>query len=352
MYLTIGHESKYRPLRGSSFGEAALQISRSMPGAFIVAVGPRPEGQWADLRRRSGGNIMAVGAKTHLEEYFEAADIYLEGFPMGSLTALLEAGAAGLPFVRAPMTSAPPFASDDIALVDFPQPQDVRDYVALAIALGTDSAQRASLGSELRRAIHQHHCGSGWKSHLGELHASLPAAHSTHDLANATPLPETATAWWLEKCAGKATGAPLEHQLLALVREAARRSVLADGLCVIPEAERMLNDAFEEEWNSFHPQLGQRIPSCNELLKAAHSGFKLALKLHRPPGAHCLSRRVGGVGTLAQVALKQPTLLSDQLILKDVVLCSIGQSAVDLLRLCRDRFRQLFGVSKFTQSNQ
>lgn len=167
VFLTIGREFKYRAMKGMNFHEAATRLLTRLPNAWLLAVGPRPDDrQWAELAARTGGRAIAVGSQTNLAPYLAAADVYLEGFPFGSLTALLEAALAGIPPVLAPMTCPLPFRSDDLALDDITPPEDVDEYVAQAEALANDEHARAALGKLLSASVERIHCGPTWQEHL------------------------------------------------------------------------------------------------------------------------------------------------------------------------------------------
>lgn len=187
--LTVGHHYKYRALPGLDFLEAAATILRARPHAHLLAVGPREDAGWRALTRATGGRARALGPRDDLPLIYAAADVYLEGFPLGSPTALLEAGLRGLACVRAPAQVPPPFAIDDPALDELPQPADLDAHAKAALALVDDPARRAIVGEALARAIEADHSGEGWAGHLERARASLPACHRLHPSTALLPLP-------------------------------------------------------------------------------------------------------------------------------------------------------------------
>jgi hypothetical protein len=187
--LTIGHAYKYRPLPGLDFLGAAAAILRARPRAHLLAVGPREDARWRALRDASGRRALATGPRHDLALFHAAADVYLEGFPIGSPTAFLEAGLRGLPCVRAPVDVPPPFAIDGVAVLGLEQPPDVAGYVGAALALVDDLGARAAEGAALARAIETHHGADGWVSHLMAAERALPERHRLHPPVGVAPLP-------------------------------------------------------------------------------------------------------------------------------------------------------------------
>jgi hypothetical protein len=186
--LTIGHAYKYRPLPGIDFLEAASAILRARPAAYLVAVGPRDDARWAAARESTGGRIVAAGPQSDLRPYHDAADVYLEGFPFGSPTALFEVGQLGTPCVRAPRCVPPPFVVDDQALAGIEQPAGLADHVEAVISLVDDPAERRRQGLALAESIKRHHSPASWPGELETALANLPQHHEVHPLTAATPL--------------------------------------------------------------------------------------------------------------------------------------------------------------------
>jgi hypothetical protein len=186
--LTIGNAYKYRPLPGLDFLDAAAAILRTCPQAYVVAVGPREDARWRARRESAGQRLLAVGPQHDLTSFHEAADIYLEGFPVGSPTALLEVGLLGIPCVRAPRNVQPPFAADGIALSGVRQPVDVADYVRAAIALVQNEGERRLQGSALTRAIQAHHTQAHWPAYVQNAESALPERHRVYSLTGAARL--------------------------------------------------------------------------------------------------------------------------------------------------------------------
>src|SRR5207253_2876944 len=128
-----------------------------------------------------------VGPVEDPSAYLRAADVYLETFPFGGQTALLEAALAGLPCVRA---FAPPFdllvASDEALDGLLTNPATEEDYVEQASALIRNPEARHCLGAKLREQVHFYHSGEQWQRRLDEVYRhAFGRAHSPR------PLPET-----------------------------------------------------------------------------------------------------------------------------------------------------------------
>ena len=177
--LTMGTNYKFTPAPQLDFVATAVGILRACPDAHLVAVGVHEDARWNAAREATGGRISTVGPIPHEQTatYRAAADIYLEGFPFGSTTALLEAGMLGLACVRAPKTCPPPFAAGDVALGVIDSPEDASDYAARVIEFAGDLRERERIGHALAASVRAHHSGTGWIRYLEQLERDRPARH-------------------------------------------------------------------------------------------------------------------------------------------------------------------------------
>jgi hypothetical protein len=101
-----------------------------------------------------------------LELYYSAADVYLDCFPCGSLTSVLDAARHALPVQRLNNSYLPLLWLDDLALdsVVTGAPNQ-SDYVAGVLQwLQWPESKRSELGGRLRAAVLQEHCGASWKT--------------------------------------------------------------------------------------------------------------------------------------------------------------------------------------------
>jgi hypothetical protein len=103
----------------------------------------------------------------------DAADVYIESFPFGSNTSLLEAALAGLAVVPAYAPLAPMLVASDDSLVDLIRsPASEEEYISRAVGFARDPAGRETLGQELRSRLLSTHVEPAWLSKLEEIQAS------------------------------------------------------------------------------------------------------------------------------------------------------------------------------------
>lgn len=199
VFLTIGRSVKYRPMHGLSFFDAAQNILKAVEGAYLIAVGPKPDEElWQRLVRDTEGKTIVVGVQTDINPYLAAADIYLEGFPFGSLTALLEAVLAGVAPVLAPGECPLPYRSDDLALDDLLPPATVSDYVIAATSLARNADIRQALASDLSKKIETTHCETAWRMNLDMLRNMLSSRDNKprESISSIERLPKCLTNYW------------------------------------------------------------------------------------------------------------------------------------------------------------
>lgn len=195
--LTVGSGAKYEPMPGLNFVATAQEILRADDDTYLVAIGPKEEGIWKAAKEATGGRILPLGYQQDAMIFCQAADFYIEGFPLGSLTALLEAGQAGLMCVRAPLDSPLPFCSDSPSLDALPQPPDLSAYVQAVLQLVRNPAARSAGGRMLRDSIHSQHCADGWRKRLQEIKKHIPAAHQIRPNFQSVPAAEALRDWFL-----------------------------------------------------------------------------------------------------------------------------------------------------------
>lgn len=256
LLLTIGNPYKYSPVQSLNFIEIATCIVKSVPGVRLVAVGPQDTKGWRRARKQTDGRVMAVGKTTDLGPYLAASDVYLEGFPMGSLTAMLEAGLSGLPCVRAPKMVPPPYCSDGIAFSELPQPNNLETYMTEVVKLVRDPLERERQGKALSENIRNNHCGEGWGYWLNRLRESIPSEHKVYQSFRSGTIEEKAMLLWLEFLNPHFKRNIALGQAMELLKESASRGMITsfgshtsqdrDLVEIIKSEEKM---TYNEEYN-------------------------------------------------------------------------------------------------------
>jgi glycosyltransferase involved in cell wall biosynthesis len=180
--LTVGATFKYESTGTHDFVAALEGVLHNVPDAVLLAAGVTPDERWLAACARTQGRLRAIGPVSHsrVSELHAIADVYVEGFPFGTTTALLEAGLQGLPAVLAPASVPPPYGTDGIALDEvLVRPATVAAYQQMLLALLADREERLRIGKRLAQSIRVHHTGSGWGAHLQRALHTLPAQHRT-----------------------------------------------------------------------------------------------------------------------------------------------------------------------------
>jgi hypothetical protein len=219
--LTSGDSYKFTPLGRLDFIQVCEDILRRLPEVYIVAIGPVENARWAEARERTGSRLRTFGRQpqSQVPIFLHMADVYIEGFPLGSTTALLEAGLRGIPVVLAPAQCPPPYGTDGVALDDrLERPGDLEEYKSRIVALCRSSQERAALGASLGDSIRKHHTGLGWREYVESAIRMAPTSHVLGPITTPVPTPAEVHLYW--SSFRRATFPEFEHLLENSVRYA------------------------------------------------------------------------------------------------------------------------------------
>ena len=171
MLVSVGRAIKFAPTERLSFFRVACAILERNAEAHLYLVGVRIE----EYAQRPGfvthERMHFVGPVIDATVYQRAADVYLEGFPFGSQTALLEGVMSGSPCVLAVAPATPLLATQDFALTGVVHnPGDEEEYVCHVSELLADPEKRRATGFKLRENVLHYHVGEHWSRCLAEVY--------------------------------------------------------------------------------------------------------------------------------------------------------------------------------------
>jgi glycosyltransferase involved in cell wall biosynthesis len=197
--LTVGAHFKYLPIDGLDFVAVFERILCELPNTYLVAVGFEADRRWREASSRVESRIRVLGvlSQSQLEKVHEATDLYVEGFPFGTTTALLEAAVKGIPVVLSPAQCPPPYGSDGVALDSvLSRAQTLEEYRTNVIRYVTKPHERAVASKRIRESIIKHHTGQGWMDYLAQALADLPREHEIYSLVEPVQTPSAIHENW------------------------------------------------------------------------------------------------------------------------------------------------------------
>jgi len=177
--LTIAPEERCLPFASYDFLGTIVTILQRNHRAMLIAVGPRHAGPWVKSSALVNSRIKAMGRRTDLGLFYACADIYLPSFPLGGLTALLDAGLRGIPILGLYFREAPKLCgADDPSLEGLStHASTIEEYITLVEQMIAKPALRYQKGEILEERIRRIHLPPGWNDFLERVLQSLPEEH-------------------------------------------------------------------------------------------------------------------------------------------------------------------------------
>lgn len=176
LLLSIGTSYKFEPYGEFDFPRLLAKTLQGVDHVKLLVIGPSAdEACWQEAFDLSAGKVQAIGVQKDLSAYYQAADLYLESFPVGSLIASLDAVLYGVPVFRALHPPLPVLCLDRYDGMNA-NPADAgvyREMLLDALAAGGLEA----LGARQKVAVVDQHLGAGWDVSLQRLVAAIPAQH-------------------------------------------------------------------------------------------------------------------------------------------------------------------------------
>ena len=177
--LTIAAEHKFSPINDMDFVRIHVPLLQRFNRLNLLVVGPSDTAPyWKHWSAATNGRVKAVGVQANTETFLDAADIYIDSTPLGSLTSLLEAGLASLPCVSwrpyLPISEEAVLACDDIALNGFSVAiNDHSQYLQQIDYLINNPDNASVIGQELRKSIVETHISGNWLKQLDAVYENL-----------------------------------------------------------------------------------------------------------------------------------------------------------------------------------
>ncbi len=166
--LTIGEAYKFESMLGFSFPALIQSLCAGNSRLLVVGIGISESEPWPELSRQTGDRFVPVGRvreRSILELYYRAADVFLDSYPTGSLTAMLDAGRHALPVQRLSTKNIFMVCADDPALDSVLSAVSTQEEFAAGVLewLAWPEEKRLELGARFRAAVLRDHCGASWK---------------------------------------------------------------------------------------------------------------------------------------------------------------------------------------------
>jgi len=172
--LSVARAIKYNSKNGDAFPVVHVPLLKKYKECYLLVLGPEHNGVWEHASQETDGRIRACGLRADTALYYQAADIYVDSFPMVSVTSLLEAGSFGLPLVsRCPhSTKAAVWCADAPGLDQYLiNCRNVEEYRKELCCLVEDEKYRKELGQNTQSQITKTHAGEYWIEGLESLYA-------------------------------------------------------------------------------------------------------------------------------------------------------------------------------------
>jgi len=174
MLLSIGASYKYYPLNDHDFFKTSVKLLEQNQDAHLYVIGVDFDENMEFFGKVKHKRLHLLGVIEDTDLYHIASDLYLDGFPYGGGTTILEASSFGI----CPILQFAPLASymylEDISLSGTINcAKNENDYIEQVTYLIRNPDKRGNIGKEVRNKVLLQHTGQEWQDYLDQIYFFL-----------------------------------------------------------------------------------------------------------------------------------------------------------------------------------
>lgn len=181
---SMASEYKYTPVLGESLLPKIALLLEKNSNLLFIAIGAVPSGAFKPLKDKFKTQVMLLGSVPDPRPYLSATDIYLNSYPLPSITATLDAAVLGIPIVSIKNPLDPFFSLDDPAFLNITEiqltPTEFQDTVTNLIR---DKEYRRDLGTQVMDNVSTVHSPESWGGRIATIYKGCNH-HSTDNGLN------------------------------------------------------------------------------------------------------------------------------------------------------------------------
>jgi len=173
LLLSIGMPYKFIPSGNLNFFKTIIKVLNSNPNIHLFIIGFDKE-YIKYIPESKHERIKLLGRIVDPSIYYKAADLYLESFPVGSLTTLLEAVILGLYPVLSPRSTSTIFCCDDISLEGYVNnSHSENEYISKIKSLIQHPTSSENIITDLTKKVSSYHNGKIWNEYLSKFYNTM-----------------------------------------------------------------------------------------------------------------------------------------------------------------------------------
>jgi hypothetical protein len=178
--ITMNTENKFRPTQKHNFYRTAKKILAKHPNVRIYMIGVSDDDFYKHGNTQKIERLYTLGRIENPILHFATADIYLEGFPIGS-------GMGSIEFGLQAVCTVPQYAPSSylLSLSSYNCLSDIievcdneKEYIDYISTLIENPQQRTQLGKDIQTRLYAQHLPAAWQNYLRKAYAVLD--NSTH----------------------------------------------------------------------------------------------------------------------------------------------------------------------------
>lgn len=163
--ISLASDYKYTPIEDYSFSNFFDKFLEKRRDVGLIVIGANKNGNLSSLSNKFSERVMLIPPTPNIGYFLSASDIYVDSFPMSSLTSYLDAGMLGIPIVGLKNNIIPFISAEDPAFSDVSFPIFLNSANNLEDELDRliySDKEREERGIKIRELIIKSHCGVSW----------------------------------------------------------------------------------------------------------------------------------------------------------------------------------------------
>ncbi|MFJ7825275.1 hypothetical protein [Psychrobacillus sp. NPDC096623] len=179
--FSVASSYKYKTIDNNGLSDVIINLANKFNNLQFIFIGPHSsESYWKEIIEATKGKVLVLGEITNIELFYISADIYLDSYPIGSLTSLLDAVKYKLPIISVKRNVSTCEVSD-ISLDDDFKVNSLEELEKKLELLICDISERQYLIEKYYERVYKYHV---WNSNSDILDHLYKRAFNESKLAN------------------------------------------------------------------------------------------------------------------------------------------------------------------------